>query len=1107
MFESKYMSTAFGKEVVRSIAQSFGRFAAIAVISLLGAGFYAGLRMAAPDMRIAGDDFFDGANLYDISVMTTLGVDEGSADALSQVDGVGAVMLAYRADAMVAIGENSYVASIESLPVDAALASDTSSGATADSDDEGYLNRPILVDGEWPAKAGECVVGAAAAEELGISAGDAVRVDKATTDLEDTFAQAAFTVTGLVNSPAFASTGQLGITTLGTGEVELYLFVPESAFAEGLPYTVAYLTLPSAFGESWSTDGYDNAVAAVKARVDSVADAVGAARYNTVRKDAQDELDDARADYESERADAQADLAKAADELEDARSQLSDAAADLASGRSDLVDAAAQLADSEASLRSGEDEYARGKAEYDANRKAFEQQAASLEALKAQRGQLAAGIQQAQEGAEALEAQIAQAKAGGAPESQVAAMEEQLAQARASVAQMQGQLTQLDEGVAAIESAQGKLDAAATQLAAARAELDKGWAQLEDGRRQYLDGLSEYERGVSEYYRGEAEYEDGLAEYESGRDEAYEKFADAEAELADAQKDIDDIERPDVYVTNREKNYGAAQLASDADGIAQIATFLPFMFFLVAALVSLTSMTRMVDEERMTIGTHKALGYSRARITSKYLIYGVLASGIGSVVGVLTFGKFLPWFIMTAYQVTYAVPTTPTPIDLGVAARAIGLSVGVTAIATWGAASASLREKPAALMLPRVPKAGKRIFLERIKPLWERMSFSQKVTARNLLRYKRRFFMAVVGIAGCTALLMIGFGLRDVIGCIVYNQYDELVNYDMSIRIDDEASGESLKAVDETMNAGRVGDYLAVEDFNMVATGPDEDLRLEVVVPLDSDALPEFVTLRDRVSGEALPLEEGHVILTEKAATVLGLNAGDTVTLYDEDDVGDATGDGRQFTVGGIAENYLGHYVFMLPDAYKAAFGEDPSFDLLYVKLAEGVDDVGKAELSDELHAIDGVSTVSFVTDKMKTYQDMLDLMGAIIFIIIVLSAALAFVVLYNLTNINIAERVREIATLKVLGFTKSEVNVYIFREIIVMAIIGALLGCVIGLPLALYIAGAAETPQMMFGRTIEPLSYVLSFVITMGFSVFVAFTMRGKLAKVNMVESLKSVE
>ena len=517
------------------------------------------------------------------------------------------------------------------------------------------------------------------------------------------------------------------------------------------------------------------------------------------------------------------------------------------------------------------------------------------------------------------------------------------------------------------------------------------------------------------------------------------------------------------------------------------------------------SRLRISDEERLEVGTNKALGYGRGRITAKYLIYGALASGVGSVIGVVALGKLLPWFILTSYQVSYTVPTVPLPLHPSIAATAIGLSVGVTLLATWGAAAASLREKPAALMLPRVPKAGKRIFLERIRPLWQRMTFSHKVTARNLLRYKRRFFMAVVGIAGCTALLMVGFGLRDAIGGIVSNQYETLVSYDMAVRVDAEELGEDGAArLDRALSSDAVVDRLPVDDFTMIAEGPGDDMRIEVIVPSDAERLAEFVTLRDRASTRALEFGGDTVVLTEKAADVLGVRPGDVVTLYDENDVGDKTGEGRSFTIGGIAENYLGHFAYMTPAAYRSAFGGEPAYDFQYVKLADGAD---AAALADELLAIEGVNTVSNVSDQVATYRDMLAIMDKLIVVIVALSAALAFVVLYNLTNININERVREIATLKVLGFTRREVSAYIFREIIVMSLIGALAGCAGGVPLTFYIARAAETANMMFGRAIEPASFVLSFAITMAFSAIIALAMRPKLNRVNMVESLKSVE
>ena len=1126
------MAKAFHKEILRSITQSAGRFAAIAIISLLGAGVYAGLRMSAPDMRIAGDEFYDGTNLYDISVMSTLGLDDNNLKLLGSVDGVTEVMPAYRADVMMTSGSSSYATCVESLPIDSARASDTSDGVHALSDDAAYLNRPILLEGAWPANASECVVFAGAATEMGIGIGDTLTIEKVSSgEGDDLFAKKTFTVSGLVNSPAYVATNVLGTTSLGTGSIELYAYVPEAAFADDAPYTVAYLTVGAAREHVWDTPAYEEAVDVVKKRVEGVAGEIAEERWADVHGDAQNELDDARSDYTRERADAEREIADAEAKLADARTELDAAASKLASGREELNNSYSQIASSEEQLASAEEEYAAGAKELAEQKAAFAEQEARLPELKEQRSQLVAGIAQAQEGVVQLEQAIEQAKASGAPPEVIAAMEAQLAQLQGQLDQLNAQLAQLDDGIRQIEAGRVAIDEAQKQLDDARAQLDEAHAQLEDGKGQAYAGAVELQSGESEYLDGEASYRSGLEELESEKAKAEEEFAKAEKELADAQKDVDDIEYPEVYVMDRSKNAGAASLSSDADGIKQIATFFPFMFFLVAALVSLTSMTRMVDEERMVIGTHKALGYGKASITSKYLIYGALASGVGAMIGIVLLGKLLPWFIMTSYAVTYAVPVFPTPIDAGITLRALALSVGVTVVATWGAAAASLRARPSELMLPRVPKAGKRIVLEHIKPLWSRMSFSHKVTARNLLRYKRRFFMAVVGVAGCTALLMVGFGLRDAIGGIVSNQYNELVNYDAVVRVDEDDSDGALKRVHERLRVPDVAASMDVSDFNMVAEGPLDDMRIEVVVPSNDEELQDFVTLRNRESGELLQLDEGRIVLTEKAANVLGLSVGDEVVLYDENDVGDKTGEGHRFVVGGIAENYLGHFAYMLPESYETAVGKKPTFDTVYVKLAGVASaDGGSASgasastasspaastsssaaspksISDELLAIEGVNTVSFVADKVVTYEDMLDVMNKLIWVVVLLSAGLAFVVLYNLTNINITERVREIATLKVLGFTRSEVSAYIFREIIVMAFIGALVGCVLGVPLTFYIAQTAETPQMMFGRAIEPASFVLSFVITMVFSAIVAISMRRKLMKVNMVESLKSVE
>jgi len=1097
------VKSAFAKEIWRSIRQSAGRFAAIAIISFLGAGFYGGLRMAAPDMRIAGDQFFDAGNLYDVRVVSTMGLDQGSLDILADIEGVQEVMATRSAAVMMQTPAGSYATVVESLAVDSAIESDTTDGVHARSDDGAYLNRPILVEGEWPTDASECVVSVYAAQKAGLGIGDMAIIEKGEQDVEDTFSVTRFTVVGLVNTSAYAAKNQYGTTSLGTGDVDLYVYVPDGAFDEDYPLTNAYLQVEGARDHAWGDTSYDETVERVRARAEQAAYQIALARHDTVVTDAQSELDDARAEYEQERAEAVAELTDAATELADAQAQLNDAAADIAAGKAQLDDSAAQLNDARQKLVEGEKEYADGVAQL-ATQRADAQ--AGFDAAQAQideqRATMAEGVAQ-------LDTLKAQRDA-------LAQLPELTPEQQQMLATLEQTIAQIESGVAALDAAQVELDAQRTaaeagfaeaeaQLAAARAELDAGWNQTNEGFAQYESGLRDYEQGVADYQSGVREYNDGVSEYADGVAEAERGFADAEAELADAQAEIDDIEVPEVFVLDRSKNPGAASLASDADGIAQIASLFPFMFFLVAALVSLTSMTRMVDEERQGIGTHKALGYSRGRITSKYLIYGVLASGLGSALGVVALGKLLPLFIMTAYQISYAIPVTPTPIDPLTAAKAIGLSVGVTALATWAAAAASLREKPAALMLPRVPKAGRRIVLERIKPLWSRMSFSHKVTARNLLRYRRRFFMAVVGVAGCTALLLIGFGLRDAIGGIVENQFERLINYDVVVRLDEDAESDAKADLDRLIAGDEVERALHVQDFAMIARAQGtDDQRIQVVVPHDPGQLGEFVTLRERVSQEPLVLGEGEIVLTEKAATVLGVSVGDTVQLYDSNEVGDATGDPHVFTVGGIAENYLGHYAYMEPATYEHATGEAPEFTTLYLVLSDNPDKLG---LEERLRDTGAVNTVSFVADRIVSYEDMLDVMNKLILVIVLAAAALAFVVLYNLTNINIGERIREIATLKVLGFTKPEVHVYIFREVFVMSFIGAIVGCLIGMPLTTYIAQAAETPLMMFGRTIEPLSFVYAFALTLVFTAIVAVSMRGKLARVDMVASLKSVE
>lgn len=1156
------MKNAFSKGVLRSITHSLGRFLAIAVIAALGTGFYAGLRMTGPDMRLAADQYFDATHMADLRVVSTLGLSDESLDMLRDVEGVEDAMPAREVDVLATVEDVQYTMRVQSFDTAAARASDTSDGVHVYSDDASYLNRPILVSGSWPEGPNECVLMADVVMDGSVAAGDTVTVLEGTQDIDETLSTREYTVTGFVRCSYYVSPTSLGTTSLGSGALDQVMFVGDEGFAADAPYTEAFISVAGAADEAAGSDAYQAKVDEVAQRIEECG--LAAARLDEVKSEAQKELDQQRVDYETQKADAEAQLADGRTELDDAAAQLEDAAAQLSSGQAELDSAAATIAASEKELADGQAAYDAGAAELAGQRVSAEAQLASAQA-QIDDAQAQSGLDQVNAAIDAnmpaIDQGIERAKriVDGTKENidkldpsdpeydkKLAALQSWLAFGEQTLSELQGQKdallsqqAQLDDAVAQLTAGIAQIDAQTAgvpeQLSAARDELAaqrvaaeeafatvqsrldgaasqlaSGRLQLDAGKQSYAAGAAELESGKAEYASGLESYEEGRAEYDEKAADAAAQFADAETKLADAQAEIDALEAPEIMVLDRTKNIGAESFVSDAGRIDRIAMVFPFIFFLVAALVSLTTMTRMVEEERVLIGTYKALGYSKARITSKYLIYAVVASGVGAAVGIVALSLFLPYFIMNAYSIIYAVPVRPTPIDPGLALLSAGLGVGITVAATCFAAASTLRETPAALMLPRAPKAGKRILLERIRPLWSRMSFSWKVTARNIFRYKRRFFMAVIGIAGCTALLLTGLGLQNAINDIIDKQFGEIYHYNMVVREADDVSREDTSAVDGILaDAGLESAHAAAHTENMLAARVDdpngEQQRFELIVPEDSQQFSEYVTMRERVGHDPLSLDGEGVVISEKLANELGLSTGGTMLLFDEDAVGNATGEGREVRVSGIMENYVSQYAFATPEAFGKISGEAPAFTTLFVKVAE--DETQRAALSDELLAIDGVKTVGFNDETIESYRTMLKSVDAVVVVLVVAAAALAFVVLYNLTNINIAERQREIATLKVLGFNAHEVNAYIYRETLLLSAIGALVGCVLGIFMEGFVVVTAEVDQVMFGREIHALSFVIAFVLTMLFSVLVTLFMRKKLSDIDMVESLKSVE
>jgi putative ABC transport system permease protein len=872
---------------------------------------------------------------------------------------------------------------------------------------------------------------------------------------------------------------------------------------------------------------------------------------NAQLDDAKSQLDDAAATLADSKATLEDGEASYADGVSQLAEKRTEAADQLASGQATIDEKNEQLDEAQTTLDAQLASWNASTPSYDAgdqansNKAGLEQkrqelqgqrdtyqaqldalvgQAGTLDALDASKAKLDAAISQ-------LEAQLATLTEGtpeyAAVEAQLEAAKKQLGDVTEAISaetKLTDGISQLDSGIASLtsgiteaeselSSAQTTIDDGRAQVSSAQSTLDaqrsSATAQLDEAQATLDSSRAQLDDGWDQLASGQADYDSGLAEWQASRDEADAQLADAQAKIDDAQAQIDDISQPDIYTLDRTQNYGAESYISDSRRMDNIAAIFPLFFFIVAALVALTTMTRMVESDRTQIGCYKALGYSTARISSKYLVYAAVASVVGGIVGIFVLSQVLPMVVMNAYGIIYNVPSQPFPlgIDPVLGGLSLAAGVGITLLATWVAVVATLRETPAALMQPKAPKAGKRILLERIGPLWRRTSFTWKVTFRNLFRYKRRLLMCVIGIAGCTALLLTGLGVRDAINDIIDNQFGQISHYDCTIGLDDDASEDDVQSVVTYLEGtGDVDGHARTQSLNkQLGSATHDSTVVQVTIPQDCGAFTGMVTFRDRLTHDPITLDDSSVILSEKLATTLGVGVGDTVELFDQDDVGNATGQAHELTVTGVTENYVGDLLYLGKDAYASTGEAAPAYTTVYASVTD--DATARDQITSDLHDESGVSTVSYIDETIESYRTMLRSMDIVMVVLVVSAAALAFIVLFDLTNINVEERSREIASLKVLGFTPREVNSYIFRETILLTLLGAVVGMPVGTAMEGFVVVTAEVDRIMFGRTIHPASYVVAFVLTLVFAVIVMLAMRRKLKAIDMVESLKSVD
>ena len=753
-------------------------------------------------------------------------------------------------------------------------------------------------------------------------------------------------------------------------------------------------------------------------------------------------LADARAELETKKAQAQAAL----QEIETLRAALTES-------QSELEQADQVLSEQEAVFK--------------------EQAAAAREELATRKAQWEAGIKALEEGKAAL------ASAKQVTEDKFASGDEQIAAAeakiRASEAELSSAASQIASGRSQIEAAKNTITEKETSLAQAEAELADGRAELESGRK----------------------------EYETQKADAEKELADAQIKIDDAKVEVDKIEDQEWYVNDRDVLAEYTSYGENADRMRAIGEVFPELFFLVAALISLTTMTRMVEEERTQIGTLKALGYGKGAIAGKYLMYAFLATMGGSIFGVLIGEKLFPFVIIYSYQIMYThLPHIVTPYQWDYALMATGAALACTLLATFYACYKELTAQPAELMRPPSPKEGKRILLERVTLIWKHLNFTWKSSIRNLFRYKKRFFMTIAGIGGCMALMVVGFGIRDSIMCIGTIQYQEIQVYDGMIYLSSSVTEDEVQQIKNAMDGmDKMDRYIEMEmtrePISLSVDGSTEDVYL--CVPEDKDKIEDFMNFRSRTTGEVYHIQDDGIILTEKMANTLDVSSGDTIYLG-------ADGEEKEVTITDVCENYMQHYVYMSPELYQELYGEEPEYNNILFDLK----DASAQELSqagEELLKYDGVMNVTYtnsIEDQLNTMLQSLDL---VIVVLIVSAGLLAFVVLYNLNNINITERRRELATLKVLGFYDMEVSSYVYRENIMLTIFSIVVGIVLGALLHRFVITTVEVDAVMFGRVVKWQSYLYSALFTTAFSLFVNWVMYYKLKKIDMVESLKSVE
>lgn len=991
---------------LRTIKKYAPRFISLIIMSMLGVLVYVGLSSTSPDMLYTLDKYLDDNNVYDIKVISTLGLTSEDIDDLSKVDGVLDIQGTKNVDVIVSKEDKEFVLDVASMP--------------------DKINKLELIDGRYPENSNEIVVEKNLLSKEGYQLGDKIIITS------DNLKNEEYVIVGVVRSPLYYSNTDIhqnrGTTSVGTGTINYYSYVLEDSIDMDY-YTNIYMTVDNAIDEVTSKDSYKRVVNEVVDEIDKIKSNQEEKRYLGIHDEALEEIEKNEDKLNKE-------LSKAKKELDNANKELN-------SGWNTLESTRKQLSASKNKLDSAKIELDKGEKELNKALKQYNIQ------------NINSSLNTVNKGISDIEKQLSMVK------------DESLRK------QLSAQLVEL-------KKQQGML----VQLSNTKKTLDDSRNAYNSGLNKYNEGYKAYNSALKIYNDNNKKYNDGLAEYNDNKDK-YSK------EIEDAKIELGKIKKPQWYIYDRDNESIYASYIDQVASIKNLALVFPLVFYAVAILISLISMNRMVEDDRGEIGTLKSLGFTNREIKSKYVVFSLFATIIGSLIGSIVGLIAIPYIIFTIYRLLFDVPNFQFGLNLD--STLVGVIIAIICIvgASIITANKVLKEKPSELMRPKPPKTGKKILLERFKWLWNNIKFSNKVTIRNIFRYKKRVIITIVGIVGCTALMLCGFGIKDSIVDITTMQYDKTFKYDKTIYMDDLSHEE----IAELMNDDAVVKYTVTETL----TGTLNDSNISMIIYEDNN-INEFIEFVDRDNEKIEVLGNDEVIITDKIADIYDINIGDTINILDNDK--------RKFSfkVSNIVKNYMGHYVYVNKDVLDSIEEIEYSPNVVYLNVNELSDEEDK-KLTNKLMENDKVINVIDTSLQINSVQDMLSALDKVVVILVLLSAMLSFVVLYNLANININERKREISTLKVLGFYDNEVDSYITKEMIILTIVGISLGLVLGYFLTSIVIGTVEMENARFIRHIKLNSYIYAACISGLFTFIVNFVTHFILKRINMIESLKSVE